>query len=440
MKKMIIGMVFMAAAYAAFAGGHWAASDRVAYDGESEVLFSYSGPEGVSARVYENGTFIGSLDAGETKRRVIADGSHIYKVVSGVHDAAKKETVEGPHSSSIRIDARKNRSTVRIVIARVNRENRVTELALTNAVAIQTRPKPQEGSPSAPAAAAVTPTTPATPTAGAAQNRLPDLKAYFAAANQLASPDWDFKNKPFLGEDPADTARFGNLTGDLGRIDSYLEFALITYYSAAEKTWAERGNAILPLNNPRLADRQLGAMVLKELAEIKFLDPSNTAAIGRYEGMLKFISDKNGVTRAEMQDYLKQGIAEIVDKYYSQRGMLDITPSVVYAEWKRNGVSHGLDGLQIVKDKLAAFYLSPTAENFAALRGIMASYDETEERYSDPLAYEAGSAFSRTLRELSNPLWDVMIHDKRTASAAIAAAGSAGRDLGIFSQPYYGTR
>jgi hypothetical protein len=167
MKKTVIGMVFMAAAYAAFGNGQWAAADRAAYDGESEVLFSYRGPEGVSARVYEDGTFIGSLNTGETKRRVAADGSHTYRVAGGVYDAATKKTIESPHSSNIRIDTLKNRSTVRIVIANENGENRVTELALAEAVAIQTRPKPVEGSASAPAAATPAPTTP-TPPAGAA--------------------------------------------------------------------------------------------------------------------------------------------------------------------------------------------------------------------------------------------------------------------------------
>jgi hypothetical protein len=42
------------------------------------------------------------------------------------------------------------------------------------------------------------------------------------------------------------------------------------------------------------------------------LSEQDRNAIGRYEGMIKFISDKNGVSRAEMQDYLKQGIAEVV--------------------------------------------------------------------------------------------------------------------------------
>jgi hypothetical protein len=155
-----------------------------------------------------------------------------------------------------------------------------------------------------------------------AQNRLPDLEAYFAAANQLDSPKWDFENRPFRGEEATDTARFGNLTGNLNYIDSYLEFALLTYYSAAEKPWAERGSAILPLNNPRLVDRQLGAMVVKELAEIKFLDPQNTAAIGRYESMIAYICGRNGVSRAEMQDYLKQGIAAVVDAEFNKVSFL----------------------------------------------------------------------------------------------------------------------
>jgi hypothetical protein len=199
-------------------------------------------------------------------------------------------------------------------------------------------------------------------------------------------------------------------------------------------------DAILPANNPRVAGLKLGSAVLKELAEIKFFDPNNRDAVGRYEGMLKFISDKNGVSRAEIESYLKQGIAAVVDKYYSQRGAYgvynNITPSVIYAEWKQNGVSHGLDGLQIVKDKLAAYYLSPTRENFAALRGIGASYDEAADNRGDAFAYVARSAFFQSLRELNNPLWESVVDDKRSAAAAIADAGAAGRDLGIFSMPY----
>jgi hypothetical protein len=231
-----------------------------------------------------------------------------------------------------------------------------------------------------------------------------------------------------------DFDRFSVLGGNVIDVDIPLEISLLSYYSqpVINIRPAEAKN-ILPANT-KTSELKLGAAVYQEMQILRFL--GNTDAVGRHEGIVKFITDRGNVSRAEIENYLKDGIAEVVDKYYSQRGMYDITPSIVYAEWKQNGVSRGLDGLQIVKDKLAAFYLSPTPEHFAALRGIFASYRETEEKYSDPLGFEAGNSFSRTLRELSNPLWAAVVDDKRTASAAIAAAGSAGRDLGIFSLRY----
>jgi tetratricopeptide (TPR) repeat protein len=145
MKKALISIVFLAVANIVFAGGSmWASSERVVYDGESEIFFSYTGPEGVSARVYEDGTFLGSLSAGEIKRRISNDGSHTIEVRSGVYDAATKKTVESPQSSNIRINARKNRSTVKITISGTNGQNRITDLSLTGSVAIQTQPKPQQ--------------------------------------------------------------------------------------------------------------------------------------------------------------------------------------------------------------------------------------------------------------------------------------------------------
>ena len=143
-----------------------------------------------------------------------------------------------------------------------------------------------------------------------AQDRLPDLKRYFMLANELKSPIWDFSKVPLLGDDPADNAKFSNLTGNLNVIDSYLEFALITYYSAAEKPWAERGNSILPLNNPRLVDRQLGAYVYKGLLEYRFL--GDTAAAGRHDTMLKFITDRGNVTRAEVETFYRNNIRALI--------------------------------------------------------------------------------------------------------------------------------
>jgi hypothetical protein len=101
--------------------------------------------------------------------------------------------------------------------------------------------------------------------------------------------------------------------------DTPLEFALLSYYSPEVLSVRPEGaDAILPANNPRAAGLKLGSAVLKELAELKFLDPSNTAAVGRYEGMIKFISDRNGVSRADIERHLKQGIAEVVREKFNE--------------------------------------------------------------------------------------------------------------------------
>jgi hypothetical protein len=236
-----------------------------------------------------------------------------------------------------------------------------------------------------------------------------------------------------------DTLKIASLDGNDKSLDTSLEVALLSTCAGVvdiHPVMAPEVAAILPANNPKLSDLKLGAAVYQEMQVLRFL--GNTNAVGRHEGIIKFITDRGNVSRTEIEKYLKDGIAAVVDKYYSQRGMYDITPSAVYAEWKRSGLSRGIDGLQIVKDKLAAFYLSPTPENFAALVGIDASYQEIV-KYGDPLAFEAGRAFSRTLQELNYQLWDAVIHDNRSASAAIAAAGSAGRDLSIFSIRYAAT-
>jgi hypothetical protein len=116
---------------------------------------------------------------------------------------------------------------------------------------------------------------------------------------------------------------FATLQGRETIIDTPLEFSLLSYYSPVvieDATIRTNVDAILPRSNPREAGLKLGAAVYKELVELRFLDPRNTAAIGRYEGMLKFISDKNGVSRADIETYYRNGIrgliAEVVDEEF----------------------------------------------------------------------------------------------------------------------------
>jgi DNA-binding beta-propeller fold protein YncE len=84
--------------------------------------------------------------------------------------------------------------------------------------------------------------------------------------------------------------------------------------------------ASLYKSSPRETALQFGLLVCKAMQETRFLDPQNTAAIVRYEGMLQFISDKNGVSRAETDNYYRQGIgklvAEAVDEEFNKVGFL----------------------------------------------------------------------------------------------------------------------
>ncbi|MDR0637818.1 MAG: hypothetical protein LBG27_02765 [Spirochaetaceae bacterium] len=225
--------------------------------------------------------------------------------------------------------------------------------------------------------------------------------------------------------------RVADIDGQSG-ISSVEEIALLSATAGVINVRPIEVAEMLPASDPALIDLQLGAMLYMKKATVNFLGGGNPA---KYATEMKFITDRGRVTEADIKDFVKQGIAAVVDKYYSQRGMLDIVPSVVYAEWKQNGASHGLDGLQIVKDKLTAFYLAPTQENYAALVGIYVSYRELERR-SDPFAYVAGIALYNTLEELSKQLWSAVINETRSAATAIAAAGNAGRNLSIFSLPY----
>jgi hypothetical protein len=67
--------------------------------------------------------------------------------------------------------------------------------------------------------------------------------------------------------------------------------------------------AILPRNNPHLVDRQLGAMVYKELTVTRFLGNSTAA---KWEAVLKTITDRGNVTRAEVETFYRQNIGVLI--------------------------------------------------------------------------------------------------------------------------------
>jgi hypothetical protein len=64
------------------------------------------------------------------------------------------------------------------------------------------------------------------------------------------------------------------------------------------------------LGEPKSADLKFGAAVLQELQILRFL--GNTAAVGRYEGELKFITDRGNVTRAEIETFYRQNVGKSI--------------------------------------------------------------------------------------------------------------------------------
>ncbi|MCL2722663.1 MAG: hypothetical protein FWD47_15145, partial [Treponema sp.] len=122
---------------------------------------------------------------------------------------------------------------------------------------------------------------------------------------------------------------FAGLAGSLSSIDTYLEFILASYYSpAVVQIRPAEADAILPVNNPRQADLKLGAAVFQEIQILRFLassaDPTGTgsatatAAVGRHEGILKFITDRGNVTRADIEAFYRNGIRALISEIVTE--------------------------------------------------------------------------------------------------------------------------
>jgi hypothetical protein len=195
----------------------------------------------------------------------------------------------------------------------------------------------------------------------------------------------------------AEQRNFMNLGGHESRVDTPLEFALLSYYSpSVVQIRPVEADAILPANNPKLADLKLGAAVFKEIQILRFLNASggsaNTAAVGRHEGVLKFITDRGNVTRAEVEEFYRSGIRafvnEIVDEQAARR---QPTNPTTIAEMK-----------QIITN----FLLDPTRANFDILNQRINVYASTDG--------DRGRNASRTmvmaLAEFNSDLSDAVIN------------------------------
>ena len=115
--------------------------------------------------------------------------------------------------------------------------------------------------------------------------------------------------------------RFAIISGEDILIDTPLEFALLSYYSQPVINMRPtQADAILPRNNPRLADQKLGAAVFQEIQIFRFLN--DTAAVNRHEAVLQFIIGRGNATRAEIETFYRNNIraliSQVVDEEFNK--------------------------------------------------------------------------------------------------------------------------
>jgi hypothetical protein len=147
----------------------------------------------------------------------------------------------------------------------------------------------------------------------------------------------------------AETDNYGkiaSLGGDSVRdVDTPLEIALLsTCAGVADIRPAE---AVTMLGSAKQADLKLGAAVYQEMQVLRFL--GDTAAAGRHEAILQFITGRGNVSRAEIEAYLRSGIAGVVDAEFK-----DIT---IAANTKT-----------AIKQAISGFFLTPNQTNYNGLK------------------------------------------------------------------------
>ena len=211
-------------------------------------------------------------------------------------------------------------------------------------------------------------------------------------------------------------------------ISTELEWALASYYYAdLRDIRPAEADAILPKNNPKLADQKLGAAVYQEIQILRFL--ADTAAVNRHEAVLKFITDRGNATRAEIETYYRNGIrglvSAVVDEEFNKPSTNGVNPVAVYADWQRRGLvkdssGRALNGIDLIKETLTNFFLNPSQENYVRLRGISARVSHRVE--VDPL-YETvnkglGNTYYALSPELTSKLRSEFISERAVANFA----------------------
>jgi len=200
--------------------------------------------------------------------------------------------------------------------------------------------------------------------------------SYFSIKKEedIADSDYVWEAKP------EDMAKFGNLAGTV-LPDTPLEFALLSYYSQPVlNIRPAEADAILPKNNPKLADQKLGAAVFQEIQVLRFL--GDTAAVSRHEAMLKWITDRKNATRAEIEAFYRDNIRELVTNAVDE-GMQKTTSvsSAIKSEFKQAIIN---------------FYVSPSQTTFRTLNQFLIVKANEAERQIRDRASKSTNAFVKS--------------------------------------------
>jgi hypothetical protein len=240
-----------------------------------------------------------------------------------------------------------------------------------------------------------------------------------SAVSLLNAADLRNYSKPFLNSNGTvmsskylrvasseDRGRFRDLGGDPALTDTPLEIALLSTCAGVVDVRPVEASTIL--GNAKQADLKLGAAVYQEMQMLRFL--SNTDAVGRHEGIIKFITDRGNVSRTEIETYLKGGITEVVNAEFNAK-YGDFIPATVYGELKKIGEP---DALALVTNAVAGFFIDPNKNTYAALTGIYARYwlrNVSDGFNQHSFGYSASESFYRVLEALSLVLAERMSND-----------------------------
>jgi hypothetical protein len=286
---------------------------------------------------------------------------------------------------------------------------------------------------------------------------------YFGTKNNRSS-QVEIADEYLFSAPDADWEKFGSLGGEECLPDTNLEIALLTYYSQpVQNIRPVEAKNILPANT-KTSELKLGAAVYQEMQMLRFL--GNTDAAGRHEGIIKFITDRGNVSRAEIESYYRQGIGtlitEAVDTEFNKvEFLLKDSPNGSYGvvltrnpqdqyvlsyegyfngaistrtlpfaslesllntmrrnpgDFNQASIDHvrtqaglmpaarlGKDSLNVIKLILEQFYLRPTVETYGYLKDVYALYN-TGLVAINALYRNISSSYVGALSNLSQPL------------------------------------